>query len=138
MDDGSIIILMTYTILFMTATMTTTDLTAVVHALRDCSTTCRRLTTSSSLEIAHEHNLPDLHKLTRLVNDCAASCDIAVLLIERKSHIVVDFLQVCEELTMECAWECSKFGFDVCRECAEACEKAAKACLPLIIQRDAL
>lgn len=122
----------------MTAIMTTTDLTHVVHVLRNCSTVCRSLATSASLDIAREHNLPDLQKLVRLVNDCAASCDIAVLLIERKSHIVIDFLQVCEELTMECAWECSKFGFDVCRDCAEACEKVAKACLPLIIQRDVL
>ena len=122
----------------MMANTITTDLTHVVHVLRDCSTVCRRLTTSASLEVAREHNLPDLHKLTRLVSDCAASCDIAVLLIERKSHIVIDFLQICEELTMACAWECSKFGFDVCRDCAEACEKAAKTCLPLIIQRDTL
>ena len=122
----------------MATTMTTTELTHIVHVLRDCSSVCRSLTTSSSLEIARDHNLPDLNNLLRLVNDCAASCDIAVLLIERKSHIVIDFLQVCEELTMECAWECSKFGFDVCRDCAEACEKVAKACLPLIIQRDTL
>lgn len=122
----------------MTANTMTTDLTQVVHAMQACSTVCRSLATSASLQVAHEHNLPDLPKLMRLVNDCAASCDIAVLLIERKSHIVVDFLQVCEELTMECAWECSKYGFDVCRDCAEACEKVAKTCLPLIIQRDVL
>lgn len=132
-----VILTYTDTILFMMANTITTDLTQVVHVLRDCSTACRSLTTSPSLEVAREHHL-DLQKLIRLVNDCAASCDIAVLLIERKSHIVIDFLQVCEELTMECAWECSKYGFDVCRDCADACEKVAKTCLPLIIQRDTL
>jgi hypothetical protein len=113
------------------------DVTPLVKVLTDCSRMCRSLSTSSALEIASDHALPDLSKLLRLVNDSAASCDIAVLLIERKSHIVVDFLQVCEELTMECAWACSNYGFDVFKECAEACEQAAKACLPYVIQQEA-
>ena len=118
------------------AETTTTDLTQVVQVLANCSTICRTLTKSSALDVARDHQLPEISKLIHLVHDCAASCDIAVLLIERKSHIAVDFLQLCEELTMECAWECSKYGFDICRECAEACEQVAKACLPLIIQKD--
>jgi hypothetical protein len=114
------------------------DVARLVQVLTDCSKTCRKLTASSALDVARDHSLPDLPKLIRLVNDCAASCDISILLIERKSHIVVDFLQVCEELTMECAWECSKYGFEICTQCSEACEQVAKACLPYIIQREAV
>gem|GEM_PF-6015260 len=122
----------------MMANTRTTDLTQVVHVLTNCSTICRSLTTSSALDIARDHALPDVPKLMRLVNDCAASCDIAVLLIERKSPIVMDFLQLCEELTMECAWECSKYGFEICRQCSEACEQAAKACFPFTLQKESI
>lgn len=120
----------------MTIDTMTTDLSHVVQALTKCSSLCRSLTTSTEFDIARDHALPDFSKLMRMTNDCAASCDIAILLIERKSRIVMDFLQLCEELTMECAWECSKYGFDICRHCAEACEHVAKACLPFIIQRE--
>jgi hypothetical protein len=120
----------------MTANTSIADVTRLVQVLTDCSRICRNLSTSSELDIAHDHALPDMQKLIRLVNDSAASCDIAVLLIERKSHIVIDFLQVCEELTRECAWECSNYGFDIFKECAEACEQVAKACLPYIIQKE--
>lgn len=122
----------------MTDNHSIADVTRLVQVLTECSKICRHLGTSSAIEIAHEHALPDLPKLIRLVNDTAASCDIAILLIARKSHIVVDFLQVCEELTMECAWACSNYGFDVFIECAEACEQAAKACLPYVIQKEAV
>ena len=114
------------------------DVTSLVKVLTDCSKICRSLTTSPALDIAREHELPEIPKLIRLVNDCAASCDIAILLIERKSHIVVDFLQVCEELTMECAWECSKYGFEICKECSQACELVAKTCLPYLTQEDSI
>lgn len=122
----------------MTDSFIIADVTRLVQVLSDCSKICRSLSTSSALDMAHEYALPDTQKLIRLVNDTAASCDIAVLLIERKSHIVIDFLQVCEELTMECAWECSNYGFDIFKQCAEACEKAAKTCLPYIIQKEAV
>jgi hypothetical protein len=122
----------------MTDNHSIADVTRLVKVLTDCSKICRSLSTSSSLDMANDHALPDIPKVIRLVNDSAASCDIAVLLIERKSHIVVDFLAVCEELTMECAWECSKYGFEIFKECAEACEQAAKACLPYIIQQEAV
>jgi hypothetical protein len=122
----------------MTANTFYADVNHLVQVLTNCSKTCRELTGSSSLDIAREHNLPDFPKLIRLVNDAAASCDIAILLIDRKSHIVVDFLQVCEELTMECAWECSNYGFDICKQCADACEQAAKACLPYVIHQEAV
>jgi len=113
----------------------TTELTQIIHVLTNCSTICRSVITSPELNIAQDHDLPEISKLTRMVNDCAASCDIAVLLIERKSNIIIDFLELCEELTMECAWECSKYGFEVCRQTAEACEQVAKACLPFIIHK---
>ena len=118
----------------MTDNTTIVDVTRLVRVLADCSKICRNLTVSSDLNLVTNHALPELPKLIRLVNDCAASCDIAVLLIERKSHIVIDFLQVFEELAMECAWECSKYGFESCRKCSEACEQAAKICLPYILQ----
>jgi hypothetical protein len=113
-----------------------TEINQVVNVLRDCAKMCRSLSTSSALVLAEDLSLPDVPKLVRLVNDCAASCDIAILLIERKSHIAVDFLEVCEELAMECAWECSKYGFDVFKKCAVACESAAKACLPFIVEKE--
>jgi hypothetical protein len=122
----------------MTAFHSTADVNRLVQVLTECSKICRSLTNSSVLDIARDHALPDLPKLIRMVNDCAASCDIAVLLIERKSHIVIDFLQVCEELTMECAWECSNYGFEICEQCAVACERAAKVCLPYVIHQEAV
>ena len=122
----------------MTAYISNADVTRLVQVLTDCSNICRSLTNSSALDIAREHALPDVPKLMRMVNDCAASCDIAILLIDRKSHIVIEFLQVCEELTMECAWECSRYGFDICKQCSDACEKVAKACLPYVIHQEAV
>jgi hypothetical protein len=115
-----------------------TDTRDLLKVLSDCSKICRNLTESSSLTMARNLNLPDVSKLIRLVGDAAASCDITILLIERKSHIVIDFLQVCEELTMECAWECSNYGFDICKQCADACEQVAKACLPFVIHKEAV
>jgi hypothetical protein len=122
----------------MTASVPIADVTRLVQVLADCSKICRRLTASNALDIAREHALPEVPRLIRLVNDCAASCDIALLLIERKSHIALDFLQVCEELAMECAWECSKYGLEPCKECSAACEQVAKLCLPYIIKRQAV
>lgn len=118
----------------MTTSIQIADVLPLVQALAKCSKICRSLTESDALDVAREHGLPDLTRLNRLVNDCAASCDIAVLLIERKSNIVADFLEVCEELAMECAWECSKYGLEQCKKCSEACEQVAKMCLPYITQ----
>jgi hypothetical protein len=77
----------------------------------------------------------NVSKFVQLLNDCAATCDLAVILIERKSHIIFDFLEVCEELSLECAWECSNYGYELCEQCAKSCERAAKACLPFIVRK---
>jgi hypothetical protein len=124
--------------MLMAANTEIADVMHLVAVLADCSKICRNLTASTAFDIARDHSLPDLPQLSRLVNDCAASCDIAILLIERKSHIVIDFLEVCEELAMDCAWECSKYGFEPCKQCSEACELVAKACLPYIISEQAI
>lgn len=120
----------------MTDNTSIADLARLVDVLANCSATCRSLASSRELDIARDSELPYISQLIRRVNDCAASCDIAILLIERKSHISIDFLQICEEMTMECAWECSQYGFDICKQCAEACERAAKACFPYILQEE--
>lgn len=118
----------------MTANIQIAEVLPLEQALENCSKICRSLTESDALNVARDHGLPDLKRLNRLVNDCAASCDIAILLIERKSPIIADFLEVCEELAMECAWECSKYGLEQCKKCSEACEHVAKMCLPYITE----
>jgi hypothetical protein len=119
----------------MTVNVSIADVTQLVPVLANCASSCRSLTGSAAIAIAQASGLPELPKLIRQVSDCAASCDIAITLIERKSHIVVEFLQVCEELAMECAWACSNYGLDDFWQCSKACEQVAKACLPYIIQK---
>jgi hypothetical protein len=113
----------------MTSTTSFAEANELVTLLANCASTCRVLVASPLMNLSKDIQLPNLSKLPRLLNDCAASCDIAILLIERKSDIAYRFLQVCEELAMECAWECSKYNVELCHECFSVCERVAKACL---------
>lgn len=113
----------------MTVNAPLADASQLITVLSECAKVCRVLVASPLMNLSKDIQLPNLSKLPRLLNDCAASCDIAILLIERKSDIAGSFLLVCEELAMECAWECSNYNVELCHECFRVCEQAAKACL---------
>lgn len=116
----------------MIAYTPTSDVNHIVNVLTECAKACRSLTNPA----VRSFSFSRIPKFVQLLNDCAATCDLAVILIERKSHIIFDFLEVCEELSLECAWECSNYGYEICEQCARACERVAKACLPYILEKD--
>ena len=110
------------------------DVSRTVSVLTDCSQACRRLTDPSNGVLLFSYP----PKFLQLLNDCAATCDLAVLFIERKSPIVVDFLEVCEEVSLECARECSNYNTKEFDQCTRACEKVAGVCLSYLLGKDPL
>lgn len=103
-----------------------------ISVLKECAKSCRSLSNFFSRNLL----FCDDEKFVQLVNNCAATCDLALLLIERKSPIVADFLEVCEELALECAKACSDHSYDLSCQCVKACEKVANACLPFILSKE--
>jgi hypothetical protein len=108
------------------------DARHLVGILTECSQACRRITDPSNGVVLFSYP----PKFLQLLNDCAATCDLAIILIERKSPIVSEFLELCEEFSLECASECSSYNTTLCEQCTKACESAAKVCLQFIVRKE--
>lgn len=110
------------------------DVVTTVNALTACAQACRKLTDPSNGDVLFSYP----PRLIQLLNDCAAACDIAVLLIERKSEMLDSFMEICEEYTLECAAECSNYTDSDFQQCTTACDNVAKICLSFILEKDPL
>ena len=106
----------------------TPDINHVVLVLNDCDKSCRNLTNF----VARNLLFCDDEKFLQVVNNCAATCDLSVMLIQRKSPIIKEFLGLCEELSRSCAEVCSSHRYALSQLCAIACERASKVCAPLL------
>jgi hypothetical protein len=118
----------------MSAKTAIRDVSRTVSVLANCAQACRRLTDPSNGVLLFSYP----SKFLQLLNDCAATCDLAVLFIERKSPIVVDFLEVCEEVSLECARECSNYNTAEFDLCTKACENVAGVCLSYLLGKEPL
>lgn len=116
----------------MTTNTAIRDISHIVGALADCARACRRLTDPSNGVLLFSYP----PRFLQLLNDCAATCDLGVMFIERKSPIIVDFLEVCEEVSLECARECSNYNTVDFEYCTKACEKVAGVCLSYLLGKD--
>ncbi len=115
-------------------TSTIRDTAVMVNALTGCAQACRKLTDPSNGDVLFSYP----PRFLQLLNDCAAACEIAVLLIERKSEIMDSFMEICEEYSLECAGECSNYTGDDFEECTKACDRVAKICLSFILGKEPL
>jgi hypothetical protein len=112
----------------MSAYSSLPDVSTSLDALINCAHACRTLTNPSNGVVLFSYP----PKFIQLLNDCAAACDIAILLIERKSHIITDFMEICEEFSLECARECSNYEGEEFQQCTKACEAVARVSLSYI------
>lgn len=110
------------------------DTVITVNALTACAQACRKLTDPSNGDVLFSYP----PRLLQLLNDCAAACDIAVLLIERKSEMIASFMEICEEYTLECAAECSNYTGNDFEQCTIVCDQVAKICLSFILEKESL
>lgn len=74
----------------------------------------------------------DKDKLKRCMlfdQDCAEICRLTAQVLERNSENADLFLKLCGDICRKCAEECEKYEFEHCKKCAEACRKCAEMCL---------
>ena len=93
----------------------------MVQARTDCILSCQE--TYRVCMAALARCLQPEH--TRLLLDCAESCQISAGFLLRQSPSAGYFCSVCGRLCDRCAQECERLGLN---DCAEACRKSAALC----------
>ncbi len=96
----------------------------LMHALLECVLACENCAASC----LQEDNVKMMARCITLDRDYADICAQAARLLQRKSPITKEYLQLCEKICRMCGDECAKHEMDHCQICAEACHRCADAC----------
>jgi hypothetical protein len=103
-----------------------------VAAAFDCAQTC----TACANACLGEPNVQDLVRCIRLNLHCADLCDTTGRLISRQENpdLARAVLQACVQVCRLCAEECERHGqaMEHCRVCASACRACEQACERLL------
>jgi hypothetical protein len=100
----------------------------LVEELYFCEAECRKCY-EECLLISIGHNNEKLNRCMILNQECADTCRIAAISIEKDSENADKFLNLCAEICEAAAIECEKHDYNHCQACAKACFKCAEMCL---------
>ncbi len=64
----------------------------------------------------------------KLCLDCAAFCQLCIVLLSRGSPLAVELCRICADICAACADSCERCGMDYCLPCAEVCRRCAAQC----------
>lgn len=93
----------------------------LIESLENCVASCNNCAASC----LREENVKALAICIKLNLDCADACHLAFKLLARDSNHAVSVVELCKNLCRECAEECEKHDHDHCQLCAKACTKCA-------------
>jgi len=105
---------------------------AAVSACYDCAQAC----TTCADACLNEQNVTELARCIRLDIDCADVCELTGRVLSRVSNTehrpFTSLVQACADVCRACAEECEKHQHhEHCRICAEACRGCESACKDL-------
>jgi hypothetical protein len=111
------------------------DLANSIDILLECAQACTACADACLSEI----EVGALRRCIRMNLDCADLCSATARVLSRHTgydvHLSVPLLAVAEQATAACAAECNKHAdmHEHCRICAQACDRARRACAALMI-----
>ncbi|CAN5449714.1 four-helix bundle copper-binding protein [soil metagenome] len=95
-----------------------------IDACNRCAIACSHCATSC----LQEENVKDMIRCIHLDQDCADICQLAAILMARKSDFAERICRVCAEICEACGEECRQHDMDHCQKCADACFECAEKC----------
>lgn len=75
-----------------------------------------------------EDDVKKMVQCIRLDRDCAIICKATATLLASNSPHAQHLIKECEEVCRLCAEECEKHDMEHCKECAWACRECEEAC----------
>lgn len=96
----------------------------LIAALRECESAAMTCAT----QCLREEEVSMLADCIRTDLSCADFCNFTARLLLREEPRAVDLVKICMEVCRECAEECEKHEHDHCKKCAEACREGEKHC----------
>jgi hypothetical protein len=101
----------------------------VITKLFNCAAACEYCADAC----LNEDNIKMLVECIRLDKDCADICRTTANFLSRDSKQSNELLRVCADICRACAEECEKHDHhDHCIECARACRECEEACRSLV------
>jgi hypothetical protein len=94
-------------------------------------TNCARICEMCAASCLSENDVKMLTKCIKLDLDCAEICKTTATLLQRDSEVSDSILNIYVEICRKCAEECEKHASKMnhCKECAEACRRCEQECL---------
>lgn len=99
-----------------------------IDACLQCMAACNNCAASC----AREENIKDMARCILLDMECAEICSAAASLMSMDGHFVKEICRICAEACERCADECSQHDMDHCIDCAEACRECAIECKKML------
>jgi hypothetical protein len=113
------------------------DRRVLAECIEECFA-CAQACTACADACLSEDGVSELQKCIRLNLDCADICDATGRVVTRRTEYDAPTskaqLQSCQEVCRTCAEECERHTehHEHCRICAEACRRCERACAQLI------
>ena len=104
--------------------MSQRDYEACIEACVQCAQACEHCADAC----LSEKDVKKMAECIRTDRDCASMCWTTAALMGRGSQFVQDVCRVCADICERCAGQGEKHEMDHCQECATACRKCAEEC----------
>src|SRR5690606_2792578 len=100
------------------------DFRACIDACMNCALACD----NCAAACLQEQDVKMLADCIRTDMECSTVCKAAVELMVQKSSFAKDLCRLCAQVCDRCAAECEKHEHGHCRQGAEACRRCAEEC----------
>lgn len=96
--------------------------------MQSCIDSCYSAVTGSQVCLDVHMGEPDMKRCHKLCLDTIAIATACGSMCAAKSEYIGQVSRVCAQVCRDCAEECDKFDSEVCRECAQFCRECANRC----------
>lgn len=100
-----------------------------IEACDACAAACNHCAASC----LKEDNVSDMTKCIELDMDCAELCRLASAFMARNSPFALDLCRLCAQVCDKCAEVCARHDHDHCQDCARACKRCADECRLMLV-----